>query len=476
MELDISPREGQPAYKQIAEQIKTRICDGRLLSGTRLPPVRRLADTLGVSYLTVHNAYRELQAQNLVTSVVGRGTVVLGETHFADRLQFFERLNTEGMISHYETVGKETGLRSLATAVPDPELFQCDDFWQSCNQIRKDSPWAFYYAPSNGMPELQVEIARLLQNRGVKVNSDDIVVTYGASHALATLCSTLTTPGDKVLVDAPTYGALFPILAAYGITPIGVPLKGQNPDIDALRHHVLRDRPKFYYTMPNHHNPTGHLFSIEARKELLKMATHTGLTIIEDDAFGLLSYDHAAPQPLKALDNSGQVILVDTFSKCLMPGFRIGYFVAPAHIKNSAARMIDATLISGSQVIQRGLAQYLSNGFLASHLSRVLPKYKKRRDELMRALKRTMPESVSWTYPVGGFSTWVTLPENVDIKSLCAAALSRGLSFVPGSLFLAAPTNESCLRLTFGTQSPEVIAEAVEILARLINERTVRCA
>lgn len=476
MEIDISPREGQPAYKQIAEQIKTRICDGRLVAGSRLPPVRRLADTLGVSYLTVHNAYRELQSQNLVSSVVGRGTVVSGESGFSDRLDFFERVSTEGMISHYETVGKKTGMRSLATAVPDPELFQADDFWQSCNEIKKDSPWAFYYSPSGGMPELQVEIARLLQNRGVKVSSDEVVVTYGASHALSMLCATLTSPGDKVLVDAPTYGALFYILAAYGITPIAIPLKDKNPDIDAIRHHVLRDKPKFYYTMPNHHNPTGHVFSMEARAELLRMAEHTGLTIIEDDAFGLLSYDAPAPQPLKAMDSSGQVILVDTFSKCLMPGFRIGYFVAPTHTRNATSRMIDATVISGSQVIQRGLANYLKNGFLASHLSRVIPKYKKRRDEMMRALKRTMPDSVSWTYPEGGFSTWVTVPQSLDVKALCAAALSRGMSFVPGSTFLASPPPHHALRLTFGTQTPEVISEAVEILARLVTERSERCA
>jgi DNA-binding transcriptional MocR family regulator len=207
------------------------------------------------------------------------------------------------------------------------------------------------------------------------------------------------------------------------------------------------------------------------RQELLALAERHGFLVVEDDIYARLAYDMAAPPPLKALDRSGAVVHISSFSKVLMPGLRIGYVVASPPLHERLLSLRRATDLCNPPLLQRALGKFLHSGGLKRHLRRVLPIYRERRDALLAALQRYMPQEATWTRPVGGFCCWLTLPRHPGLSDLQQAALARGWAFAPGEVFLAQSSSDKHLRLSFGAQNSENIRSGIEVLSELIRIR-----
>ncbi|MDX1524468.1 MAG: PLP-dependent aminotransferase family protein, partial [Anaerolineae bacterium] len=413
LNLTLDRNKKRSLYQQIITQIVDQIRQGELPVGTRLPPLRQLAKTLSVTRLTVHNAYSELQAQGWVESVVGRGTFVAeaGSSHL--KLATLEQaISPESVIGDLTPLSQVPGIRFLASAFPDDTLMPMTDFWQSLNQLQAHGGSLLQYSVPQGEPQLRVELAPLLEERGVSVTPDDLIITAGATQGAALVAQALANRGDTVLVEQPTYHGFINTLTSQGVHIIGVPRDQAGIRLDILERLIIQERPRFFYVVPNFHNPTGWLLPLAQRQELLDMAGRYGLLLVEDDVYGRLSYLDSEPPALKALDQREAVIYLSSFSKDLMPGVRIGYLVAPPSLKKRLLALRGAADLFGSQIFQLAVADMLRRKKFKPHLRRVRPIYRQKRDVMLQTLAECMPNYVRWSEPAGGFACWLTLPDD----------------------------------------------------------------
>jgi DNA-binding transcriptional MocR family regulator len=297
------------------------------------------------------------------------------------------------------------------------------------------------------------------------------MVVAGVTNGMALATSLLARPGSTVLVEQPTYLGLLNILAAHGVRAVGLPMDGEGLIVEAVEEALREERPAFLYTIPTFQNPGGGCLSAPRRVALLDLAARHKLPIVEDDIYGQLAYECTPPRALKADDRGGQVLYMSSFSKSLMPGLRLGYVVAPPPMIKELARLRQAQDVCSPPLTQRALSIFIEQGWLQSHLRRMLPRYRERRDALLRAMERNFPMGVTWTHPRGGFSTWVSLPQGIQIMDLYLSAIGRGVAFAPGQVFNAGGEGSPHLRLCFGAEPPERIGEAVATLGALIRER-----
>ncbi len=471
--LQVDRQRDKAIYQQIVQQIKSQINRGQLTPGTRLPTVRQLAQELKVTRLTVHNAYSELQAGGWIEATVGRGTFVSASVRPEELLADLGQQSTlEGIVKNFSSISQMTGLRSLAYTFPDTALLPVEEFWEDLVALRDDLSVLMQYGPPQGDPFLQAELATLLkQKRRITVTSDEILVTVGVTQALALITQVLAGPGDRVLVEQPTYHGFLSILKTQGIQPVGLPLAETGLSMEDLERLIVQHRPRFFYTVPNFHNPTGYCLPPENRRDLLALAARHGLLIVEDDTYGLLSYEAQPPFPLKSEDQAETVIYAGGLSKMLLPGLRTGYIIMPATLRNKLLTHRIAADLGSPLLPQRALAHFLKKKKLTTHLRRVLPVYKARRDAMLEALARWMPPEARWTRPSGGFSCWVTLPPDPRLDDLYSTALNQGVAYTPGSAFLAEASPHYQLRLCYSTQPVEGIQESIMVLGTLIQER-----
>lgn len=459
-------------YRQIAEQIKDRISAGQLPVGSQLPTVRQLAETLGVTRLTVQNAYAELQSSGWIDATVGRGTFVRATPRTSNRLA--ERsapLTADLVIDDMLEIAHAEGVRSLANASPDARLFPADEFWGVLQTLRSQAIDVAEYGAIQGDAGLRIELAALLRERGVSAMPDEILVTNGATQALALVTQALCRPGDVVLVEQPTYLSFLNILRGQGVQAIGVPMDEGGPDTGALERLALQHRPRFFYTIPAFHNPTGRCMEAARQQQVLEIAERFGFYVLEDDIYARMAYGRAAPPALKHGDRADVVVYVSSFSKVFMPGLRIGYVMAPPPLLRRLVDLRRATDLTGPLLLQRTMAEFLRGDGLKRHLRRVTPVYQERRDALLQALRSTMPGDVTWTRPAGGFCCWLTLPPRPVFGDLYQAALRQGWAFAPGEVFMAQPDGRQHVRICFGQQTPETIRSGVALLAQLIRVR-----
>jgi DNA-binding transcriptional MocR family regulator len=458
-------------YQQISEQLKARISDGRLPAGSRLPTVRQLAEDLGVTRLTIQNAYAELQTAGWIESTVGRGTYVSHDVNGHTFGRGIGALTPDGVINDILQLNQIVGLRSMASASPDARLFPAEEFWSALADLQSEAVAMVSYSSSQGDPLLRVEISQDLTERGIDVTPDRVLVVAGVTQGLALVSRTLAQIGDTILVEQPTYLGLLHTLKLHGVNAVGVPMDQEGPNLAALEQAILQHRPRFFYTVPTFQNPTGLSMSLERRHALLELCANHGVMVVEDDIYGRLGYDTPTPPPLFALDTRDQVIYVGSYSKVLMPGLRLGFVIAPQRLADRLLSLRRATDLCSPTLLQRTLAHFLRNGGLKRHLRRVLPIYRERRNALVNALQRNMPPAVEWHAPQGGFCAWLTMPSYHPFSDLEQALLRQGWAVAPGEVFMADADQRKSIRICFGSLTPDGINAGVDAVSQCIRER-----
>lgn len=475
MQISLNRNSPQPLYTQLAHDIQRRIRSGALPPGARLPTVRELARQLGVTRLTVHTAYSELQAGGWVEATVGRGTFVAAQTEASAAMPEHGRdLSPPNILNDMVRLARLPGMRSLAMADAAPDLYPQRDFARALEEALGAGAAVLSYAASQGDPLLRTTLADLLRERGVDAGPDEIVITSGVTQAMSLLARTLAQPGDAVLVEQPTYLGLLNILAAQGLRAVGAPLDDEGLVVEALEPLIQEHRPRFIYTIPVFQNPSGVCLSERRRPQLLALAERYRIPVVEDDIYSALVYEGSAPPALKAADRSGLVITISSFSKSLIPGARIGYVVAAPAVVSRLVAAKQADDLCSPPLLQRALALFVQHGWLASHLRRALPQYRERRDALLNSMARHFPSGVRWTVPRGGFCSWVALPPGTSVSDLYLAAFERGVGFAPGDVFFAQPHQPPFMRLSFSSLPPELIDEGTKILGQLIGMQANR--
>lgn len=477
MQLELDRENRRPLYLQVVDQIKARIRSGTLPAGTRLPPVRQLAGELGLTRLTVHNAYAELQADGWIESFVGRGSFVAaraGSTRSDGAVPQPRQPNhgthLPGGLADLLQFAQQAGINSFAQAFPATETFPVREFGRAVQQATAHNAEALYgYGASQGDPLLRDQLAVHLLERSVSVTPDQIVVVGGAQQGIDVALRALVRPGETVLIEHPAYLGIVERMASQGLRMQGVPRDEEGIRIDVLEQAIDAHRPRLLYTVPTFHNPTGTCMSVARGEALLALAAERGLTILEDDIYGALSFDGPAPPPLKARDSAGVVIYLSSFSKVLMPGLRIGILAPPARLLDDLIAAKRLTDLQSPQLTQRALAIYLRDAHWAAHVRAANALYRERRNVMLAALKQHFPHDARWSRPGGGLSLWVELP-GASSMDLYREAIDRGVAFAPGEAFFAGPVAGSFMRLSYGARSPEQITAGIALLGALVHE------
>lgn len=470
--ITLDRTDATPLYRQIADQLREEIERGRLPAGAQLPTVRQLATELAVTRLTVQTAYAELQSGGWIEATVGRGTFVSAQAAVQPRWSAIHGAATPAaVIGDLLQMSQRQGLRSLASASPDPALFPEAEFWASLEAQREQSRLIAGYGPAAGDALLRLELAAWLAERGVTATPDDILVVAGVTQGVALAAQALAQPGDSVLVEQPTYVGFLHQLRAQGLNPVAVPVDADGPLPDAVAEAASQQRVRFFYTIPSFQNPTGCCQTAERKSRLLELAERFDFYLVEDDLYGLLAFDAAPPPPIKQADSAERVVYVTSFSKTLTPGLRLGMLVAPPALRERLTALRIAADLGSPLLLQRALAAFLQRGDFRRHLRRTLPLYRERRDATLRALDAFMPPGVQWTRPHGGLCCWLTLPPHPGLGATPHLMLQQGWAVAPGHVFMSGTTGDHHLRLCFGNSTPETIRRGIEVLGQVIRQQ-----
>jgi 2-aminoadipate transaminase len=353
---------------------------------------------------------------------------------------------------------------SLARGVPAPECIPVEELADCARAaILNDGATALSYGSSAGYAPLREWIAA---RHGVA--ADRVVVTNGSLQGFVFLAQLLAQNGARVLVEAPTYDRPLKILDAAGAEVVAIPQTVEGIDVDALEA-VLGNGPKpaFLYVIPTFQNPTGRTLGTKGRRRLVELAAEHELTVLEDDAYGLVRFEGDAEPTLHELAGGEHVVYSSSFSKIVAPGLRVGYLVLPDALASRVEALATATYISPALLSQATVYEFLRRGALARNLDLVRSLLRTRRDALLEALERHFANTgARWSRPDGGYFLWLDLPEGRDSTRLLEAATDVGVTFVPGpDFFPGGGGGRSAARLAFSFASPAQLADAVARLA-----------
>lgn len=481
MRIPLDPQNETPLYLQIEEYVRNSIESGCLEPDTRLPAARQLAQDLGVSRITVENAYAVLEADGFVERRAGSGTYVLNP-HTIDLTSSANRgewpLWQREALEHSPFVYQEDSSLSQHpdpisfTGFGDPQRFPVEEFYRAIKEVmRRDGIAALEFEDMRGYAPLRSTIALILANQGVLSDPDEILITSGSQQALSLIAQILLKPGDTVLVENPTYDGALDLFRAHQVKLVACPTDSLGLQTDQLEPLLQQHHPKLIYTIPTFHNPTGSSLSTARRRELVRLAECYNAALVEDDFVGELRYEGRTQPALKAFDKGGQVIYIGSFSKMLMPGLRVGFLIAEGPIYQQLAQFKRVNDLMTSTLAQRALEHYVTVGRYEAHVRRSSQAYRKRRDLLAKAIDELLPAESSYTLPQGGLFLWLRLPEGISAQALHDQALQEGVEFAPGPRFFVQPEQgDAFVRLNFAAVSQDRIYEGVRRLRRAMNK------
>ena len=478
----------QPLYRRVQDQLIEAILRGSAPAGSRLPSLRRLAKDLGVSRITVEAAYERLQAQGLIEARARSGTFVTGHGVPAGRAEANDRPPSlpwearlapranptrERMLAQVFRSARGQDTVSFAWGAGDPRMFPVDAFRVALNRVlRRAKGAALGPEDSQGNAELRASFAAYLRKLDIPASAESVMVTSGSQQAIDLVVSALVRPGDRVAVEDPTWPGALGALEAAGAKIAGVPLDEQGMRLDVLEELLGRGGVRLIYTVPTFHNPTGGVMPAGRRRELLRLAQRHGVPILEDDALREVRFGSPLPPPLAALDPSGNVICVGSFTKSILPAARLGYLVAPAKLRQWAVARKRSMDLFCSPLLQRAMADYLDSGQAVRHWKRISRVYAQRQRAMAAACTRHFPRGASWERTAGGPVMWVRLPDGVSARTLLEKAVRAGVSFAPGEAFFVAPADQPYIRLNFAALDAQEIERGIETLGALVCATT----
>ena len=390
-------------------------------------------------------------------------------SHYADRTAGLAASEVRALFA----VASRPEVVSLAGGMPYVSALPKELVNGAIERVMRDhGPVALQYGSGQGMPALREHILDVMALEGIRASVDDIVVTTGSQHALELVTKLFINPGDVVLAEAPSYVTAITVFKSFQaeVSHVAIDEFGLIPQ--ALRESIARLKAegktiKFLYTVPTFSNPAGVTLTWERRLEILEICRSNGILVLEDNPYGLLYFDDQPPHAMRSVEEDG-VIYLGTFSKTLAPGFRVGWALAPHAIREKLILANEAAVLSPSSFTQHIIAEYLSSADWKGQIDTFRGVYRERRDAMLTALDDYLPD-LSWTNPTGGFYVWVTLPENIDAKSMLPRAVKELVAYTPGTAFYADGSGRNKMRLSFCYPTPDFIREGIRRLSTVVN-------
>lgn len=467
-------------YQRLAYETEKLIGDGVLRPGDRLPSVRQVCRTHSISPVTVTQAYYLLESRGLIEARPKSGYFVrarlgqrLNEPEMSHPVGNSTELQVSDFIFQILNSVKDPAVVPLGSSFPSPYLFPLDKLGRFLGQAaRRFDPLSTLTDLPPGNEELRRQIALRYLSRGAVVATDEIVVTSGAMEGINLCLQAVTRPGDLIAIESPTFYAGLQASERLGLKVIEIPShprEGISIEAleDALRHHPI----KACLLMLNFGNPTGSLVSEERKKYLIDLLARHDVPLIEDDVYNELYFDPQPPLCSKSAVRADHVMHISSFSKCLAPGYRLGW-IAAGRYAEKIVRLKLSTTLATTIPVQIAVAEYLKHGGYDHHLRRLRQQLSAQESLLIEGVERHFPSNTRLARPSGGYFVWLELPESVDALKLHRMALEQGISIAPGPIFSAKKEFGNCIRLNFGHPQTEQLQQAVATLGQLVSTLT----
>ncbi|MED4586500.1 PLP-dependent aminotransferase family protein [Brevibacillus choshinensis] len=466
-----------PIYTRVYNQLKYQILSGELPIGSHLPPERKMATQLGVSRNTVVRAYAELESEGYIAGRMGSGRRVeaLPPAPLLTRVNW----NSQNSYNHLASSPSHMAeLLSITDAYPDTINFAHGDggkhtLSSSCFpdyvKAAAEKVQSYFFTAVHGLPLLREQLVEWMGMEQIS-SPEQVCVTSGSQEGLYLITSILAKPGDCIVTEMPTYFGSLQLFASLGIQIIPVPLDQDGMRLDVLEGILARSRPRFIYTVPTFHNPTGRTLSFARRKQLLALSERYGIPIVEDDAYRHLHLDAEPPPPLKSMDQSGHVIYLNTFSKILFPGLRTGWIAGNQQFIQLITRLKELS-ISTNTLGQIALASFLKNGELAPHLATARNLYREQAQLMESQLAPLRSLGIQYEKAAGGLYFWIALPEELNPRELMHTCMKSGVSFTCGDMFLVREAEQPYIRLCYTHEGAERIEQGMSILTHVLHKQ-----
>jgi DNA-binding transcriptional MocR family regulator len=461
----------RPVYRHIAQAIERGITTGTLALDFRLPAERELAQALKVSRTTVVNAYRDLETRGLVRGHVGRGTFVSAAPEssgapfaWRGKVAAAASRSNDSAIRDLLRHASDPSVFSVAAGTPALDVFPNEAYRRSMDRsLRRSAHVAWGHGPTEGLPVLRESIAHRFGGQ-----PHNVLVLAGAQQGLDLLARCLIDPGDTVVVDRPGYLGALHTFSAAGARLVGWDV--MRHDLDELEDLIQRYRPKLIYTNPTFQNPTGWTMPLKLRRHLLSLATRLRVPIIEDDTYRELYLNAPPPPSLHSLDTQSVVIHLNTFSKVLAPGLRLGWLSAAPPIIEQLALLKQRSDPHMPNLNQLIIADMLADGTFDNHLADLRTEHRRRRDAMIGALERHgAAGKLQWAVPDGGLYLWCRLSTRQKASQVQVQAQAEAIAFVRGEHFYVDQAGERELRVCFSCVPASRADDIARRLMRAIN-------
>lgn len=389
---------------------------------------------------------------------------------FADRLKNVE---TSAIRELFKLLGKP-GIISFAGGFPDPALFDAEGIRIAADAVLSSNPGAvLQYGATEGWQPLREQLAAFMKNKGAMVAPDGLIVTTGSQQALDLIGKTMISPGDKVIVEAPTFLATIQCFRLYGADIYGAPIDADGVRVDVLEKMIEELKPKLVYLIPTFGNPSGATLSLERRKRILEIAARTQTLVIEDDPYGELFFGTPPPPSMLALSDDipgsrDWLAHCGSLSKVLSPGLRIGWMIAPPMLLGNATMCKQFSDAHTSNLTQATAAHYLTLNRMEGALNNVRTTYAERARVMAECLRKELGNAIEFNQPHGGMFFWAKLTEGRNANDFAKRAIEKLVAFVPGAPFFARDADLSTLRLSFATADVAKIEEGIGRLGRAL--------
>ena len=471
--------DGEFLYQEIARSIEGAIERGALRVGQKVPSVRQLSAQKGVSVSTVLQAYRNLEDGGFIEARPQSGYFVRRRVPAPPEPQAPREtataatdITTCDLMKRVLRATNDPRLLNLSVAVPGHELLPTRAIERALGQVLRQNPGtsAGYDTPPGCLP-LRVEIARRALEAGAALAPDDILLTTGGTEAVNLCLRAVTKPGDTVVLESPTYFGSLQILESLGLRALELPTHPREGlSLEALEVALESHEINACLLMPNLANPLGSTMPDARKQKLVEMLDARAIPLIEDDAYGDLSFAPARGRTAKSFDESGNVLLCSSFSKTLGPGLRVGW-AAPGRFRSAVETLKITTSMASASLPPLAVAEFLRGGGYDHYLRRTRKTYAAQLAKLSEAVAAHFPDGTRLTRPGGGFLLWAELPEAVNTLQLFFDALEYGISITPGKMFSARDKYPHCLRLSAGLPWSDEIERAIQTLGRLAHRQ-----
>lgn len=464
-------------YQQVADRIEQLIEKEVIKIGDKLPSVRTLSKEQGISLSTAFQAYYHLERKGLIEPRPKSGYYArFSPRKLPDMPKICAPVKKVSDVSVSEMITQvfydmpdDRILRFSLAAPPDSILPGARLSKAMIHAIRTLPGGGINYESLQGNIDLRRQIARMSIHWGGTLTEDDIVTTTGCMDALTLCLSAVTEPGDVIALESPAYCGAFQLAESLGLKVLEVPT---NPvcgvDLKYLEQAIPRFKIKACLFVTNFNNPLGSLMPDENKRELVRIINKYDIALIEDDIYGDLYFGKQRPTTCKSYDKEGNVLLCNSFSKSLAPGYRVGWAV-PGRFKEKVLRLKLNHSISSATLPQAAVAHFLENGRYEHHLRKMRKMLHTQCLRYMQAITEYFPEDTCVTRPQGGFVLWLELNPRVNTFELYELALKKKISIAPGRIFTLQERYGNCLRISYSHPWTKKIDDGLKTLGKLVT-------